>query len=172
MTNCKKKYLSLQMTRFHARKDFSPIKAMNKTTFCTFHAMTAAVGRSALGSKYTAASKLAERDDDSASRNLWLRLQPQPELLSGKIIKKTSSWLFWLTELFCEAIRSKEPASAGQCAMCNANKLRLLWSQEQLEKCCQHNTCKLLWSTHLMLRPKSRFNSQFSGIITTRMELN
>ena len=92
--------------------------------------------------------------------------------LERKNHKKTSSWLFWLTELFCEAIRSKENASVGQCAMCNANKLRLLWSQEQLEQCCQHNTCKLLWSTHLMLRPKSRFNSQFSGIITTRMELN
>ena len=86
--------------------------------------------------------------------------------------KKASSWLFWLTELFCEATRFKENASAGLRAMCNANKLRLLWSQEQLEICCQHNTCKLLWSTHLMLRPKSGFNTQSSGTITTRMELN
>ena len=71
-----KKVFVAANARFLARKVFSPIKAMSKTTYCTFHAKTAAVARSALGSKYTAASKLTERDHDSASRNLWFRLQP------------------------------------------------------------------------------------------------
>ena len=79
---------------------------MTKTTYCTFHAMTAAVARSALCSKYTAASKLTERDDDSASRNLWLRLQPNQNSWAEKSYKKNKIVPF----LTCGAVLRSNPS--------------------------------------------------------------